>query len=80
MLLMLTEGEAHLSAPELREPLRPGQVVCVPEHAARRLALATSFRMLIVHIGQALLSARITAPLPRSALLEVCTPCVSGQP
>jgi AraC-type DNA-binding domain-containing proteins len=69
MLLMLTKGEAHLAAPELREPLRPGQVVCVPEHAARRLALATSFRMLIVHIGQALLSARITAPLPRSALV-----------
>lgn len=69
MLVMLTEGEAHLAAPELREPLRPGQVVCVPAHAARMLALATSFRMLIVHIGQALLSARITAPLPRSALV-----------
>lgn len=69
MLLMLTEGEAHLASPDLREPLRPGQVVCVPEHAARKVALTTAFRLLTVHIGQALLNARITAPLPRSALV-----------
>ncbi|WP_434034103.1 acetamidase/formamidase family protein [Cupriavidus sp. a3] len=69
MLLMLVEGNATLAAPDLREPLRPGQLACVPQQDSPKLVLSTGFRLMAVHIGQALLGARITAPLPGAALV-----------
>ncbi len=71
MLLMLVEGEATLATPDLRETLRPGHIVCIPAHAARKLVFATGFRLLVVHIAGASPGARITAPLPAGVLMLV---------
>ncbi|CAG2156543.1 acetamidase/formamidase family protein [Cupriavidus numazuensis] len=69
MLLMLAEGEATLATPDLRQALRAGHVVCIPAHAAPKLAFATGFRLLVVHIAGALPGARIAAPLPAGVLM-----------
>jgi acetamidase/formamidase/AraC-like DNA-binding protein len=68
-LLMLVEGEATMTTPDLREALRPGHIVCIPGHAARKLVFATVFRLLIVDIGEALPGMRLTAPLPADVLM-----------
>lgn len=68
MLLMLVEGEAALATPDQRDALRPGHIVCIPAHATRKLIFATSFRLLLVHIAEALPGVRMTAPLPAGVL------------
>lgn len=64
VLLMLLEGEAGLAATGASERLREHEIVCVPAGTHAELSLASAFRLLSVHIGPALLAARVAAPLP----------------
>ncbi|WP_322063133.1 acetamidase/formamidase family protein [Paraburkholderia sp. J63] len=64
VLLMLLEGEAGLAATGSSERLCANEIVCVPACTHAELSFATAFRLLTVHIGPALLAARVAAPLP----------------
>ncbi|XWZ86593.1 acetamidase/formamidase family protein [Paraburkholderia sp. A3RO-2L] len=68
VLLMLLEGEAGLATTGTSDSLRENEIVCVPAGAHAELSLATAFRLLTVHIGPALLAARVAAPLPTEAI------------
>jgi acetamidase/formamidase/AraC-like DNA-binding protein len=69
LLFILLEGEGEIAgAGSTDNRLHVGEIVCVPACACAELAITTVFRLLTVHVGPALLSARVTAPPPTDVL------------